>query len=184
MKLKKLAPWNWFKDEQESEARLLPLSRMEQQYAPLTQLHQEIDRLLGDTLRGLGIPLMGIEGSLSNQQGHEAILKPNVDIEASEKEYTVTVEVPGVEEDNIQLELTQNMLIIKGEKSRQSEKKSKDVFRVERSYGAFQRVLSLPGDADLDKIEAAFKNGVLTVTLPRKAASKPEGKVIKVKSAA
>lgn len=153
-------------------------------YAPLTQLHQEIDRLMSHTLRGFGIPMAGFEGSLASLSDKGAILKPSVDIEASDKEYAISVEVPGVEEDDIQLELAHNMLTIKGEKSRKSEKKTKDVFRIERSYGAFQRILSLPNDADSDNIDASFKNGVLTIRLPRKAASRPEGKIIEVKSVA
>lgn len=184
MDIKQLAPWNWFKDEEASEAKHVPVSRAGQNYyTPLTQLHQEIDRMFDQTFRSFGLPSLGF-GSALSEAGQGVLLKPNVDIEASEKEYAITVEVPGVEEDNIKLELVDNTLTIKGEKKQESEKKEKDVYRVERSYGSFQRVLSLPEDADQDNIDAQFKNGVLTITLPRKAVSKPKGKVIDIKHAA
>lgn len=181
MDIKKLAPWNWFKDEEASETKHLPVSRAGQNYyTPLTQLHQEIDRMFDSVFRNFGLPSLGVNTALAQ----DALLKPNVDIAASDKEYTITVEVPGVEEDKIKLELADNTLTIKGEKKQESEKKEKDFYRVERSYGSFQRVLSLPEDADQDGIDAQFKNGVLTITLPRKAISKPKGKVIDIKHAA
>ena len=62
-----------------------------------------------------------------------------------------------------------NTLTIRGEKRQEKEEKAKDYYRIERSYGSFQRVLSLPEDVDQDTIKATFKNGVLTVTMPRKA---------------
>lgn len=184
MELTKLNPWNWFKNEEESESKHLQVSRAGQHYTPLTQLHQEIDRIFDNAFRGFRLPSFEFDNTLSGVN-QDVFLKPNVDIEASDKEYAITVEVPGVEEDNIKLELADNTLTIKGEKKQESKKKEKDVYRVERSYGSFQRVLSLPEDADQDNIDAQFKNGVLTITLPRKqVATKPKGKVIDIKHAA
>ncbi len=182
MELTKLNPWNWFKKEEESEAQRLPISRDRQAHAPLAPLHQEIDRLFENVFRGFGLPSLGIENALSGIS-QDMLLKPNMDITASDKEYAITVEVPGVEENNIKLELADNTLTIKGEKKQESEKKDKDVYRIERSYGSFQRVLSLPEDADHENIDAQFKNGVLTITVPRKVISKPKGKTIDIKHA-
>lgn len=183
MELTKLNPWNWFKNEEQSEPKRYPVSRAGQQYAPLTQLHREIDRIFDNAFSGLSLAPFGFDNALSGTH-QDILLKPNVDIEASDKEYTVTVEIPGVEEDNITLELAGNTLTIKGEKKQESEKKEKDMYRVERAYGSFQRVLSLPEDAQRDSIHAQFKNGVLTITLPRtQVATKPKSKVIEIKSA-
>lgn len=64
-----------------------------------------------------------------------------------------------------------------------SQKKDKNIYRVERAYGSFQRVLSLPEDANQEDIKAQIKNGVLTITMPRKEVSKPKGKLIDIKKA-
>ena len=69
------------------------------------------------------------------------------------------------------LDISGNTLTIRGEKRQEKEEKAKDYYRIERSYGSFQRVLSLPEDVDQDTIKATFRNGVLTVTMPRQAVS-------------
>ncbi len=182
MELTKLNPWNWFKKEEDADAKHVPVSREGRRYAPHTQLHQNIDRLLEDAFRDFGLPSLLGENALSSLT-KGVMLKPNMDIEASDKEYLLTVEVPGVAEGNIKLELADNTLTIKGEKKQESESKEKDAYRIERSYGSFQRVLSLPEDADQDKIDAHFKHGVLTIILPRKVVAKSKGKVIDIKHA-
>ncbi len=182
MDIKKLAPWNWFKNEEASEAKNVPVKHVERErhYSPLSSLHNEIDRIFENAFRNFGIS----SGKFPAEQGSGILLKPNVDIAASNKEYIITVEVPGVDDDNIKLELMDETLVIKGEKKQETEQKEKDFYRVERSYGSFQRVLTLPEDADKEKIEAKFKNGVLTVTLSRKEVSKPKGKTIEIKKVA
>ncbi|HAT8592142.1 TPA: Hsp20/alpha crystallin family protein [Legionella pneumophila] len=182
MDIKKLAPWNWFKEE-ETQNKSVPISTTGQNYvSPLSQLHQEIDRIFDNVLRSVGISNLDIDKTLPHST-QNLLLKPCVDIAATDKEYTITVEVPGVEEDHIKLELTNDTLIIKGEKKHESEKKDKNIYRVERAYGAFQRVLSLPEDANQEDIKAQIKNGVLTITMPRKEVSKPKGKLIDIKKA-
>ncbi|MCI5137300.1 MAG: Hsp20/alpha crystallin family protein, partial [Candidatus Electrothrix sp. AR1] len=84
------------------------------------------------------------------------MLKPMTDLAASDKEYTVTVEVPGAEKDDIKIEVVNNVMTIRGEKKQKKEEKEKDYYRQERFYGSFQRVLSLPEDADQETIKATF----------------------------
>ncbi len=98
-----------------------------------------------------------------------ALLKPRADLSATDTEYQLTVEIPGINERDVSLDISGNTLTIRGEKRQEKEEKAKDYYRIERSYGSFQRVLSLPEDVDQDTIKATFKNGVLTVTMPRKA---------------
>jgi HSP20 family protein len=81
------------------------------------------------------------------------------------------------------VELEDNTMIIRGEKNQEKEEKDKNYYRVERSYGSFQRVLSLPEDAAKDDIQATFKNGVLTIKIPRRAMPKANVKPIEVKKA-
>ena len=98
-------------------------------------------------------------------------LAPCIDVSETNKDMTLTVELPGVEEKDIDVSLSGNQLTIKGEKkSEQEGKKDEDgrVFhRVERSYGAFQRTMTIPFEVEPEKVSAQFKDGVLTVTLPK-----------------
>ena len=112
----------------------------------------------------------------------EGMFKPSLDLGATDKEYTVTVELPGVDEKDVRLEIVNDNLIIRGEKKQETEEQEKNYYRMERSYGSFERVLSLPEDADQDGVKATFKKGVLTVTLPRKALPESDVKKIEVKS--
>lgn len=105
----------------------------------------------------------------------EGTLAPRIDVSETGTEVTLKVELPGVDEKDIDVSLSGNQLTIKGEKrAEQEEKKDGEngrVFhRVERSFGAFQRTMTVPFDVEPDKVSAEFKNGVLTVMLP-----KPEG---------
>ncbi len=117
-------------------------------------------------------------------------LAPRVDVSETAKEVVLKVELPGVEDKDIDVSLSGNQLTIKGEKrSEQEEKKDGEegrVFhRVERSFGAFQRTMTVPFDVEPDKVSAEFKNGVLTVTLPKPegAAEQPQTRRIEVKGA-
>jgi HSP20 family protein len=182
MDIKKLAPWNWFKKEQEGNT--LPIRRQDTQtqYAdPFTQIRQEIDKVFDSAFKGLGFPSIGLGRELS-PMAQTDWLKPTLDIGASDKEYTISVELPGVDENEIQVELGNDTLKIKGEKKQEKEEKERNYYRMERSYGSFQRTLSLPEDADQDDIKAVYKNGVMSITIPRKAASKTEAKQIEVKT--
>lgn len=124
MDIKKLAPWNWFKEE-EAQNKSVPLSTTGQScISPLSQLHQEIDRIFDNVLRSVGISNLDIEKTPSNS-AQNLLLKPCIDIAATDKEYTITVEVPGVEEDHIKLELSDNTLIIKGEKNMSQKKRQR-----------------------------------------------------------
>ncbi len=181
--IKKLAPWNWFKNEEASEAKNLTVRNTTEQYhSPLISLHKEIDRMFENAFLHFGMPFLHNKTLAPQFEG--AILKPKVDIAVNDKEYLVTVEVPGVEDKDVQLELMNGTLVIKGEKKLESEQNEKGFYRIERSYGSFQRVLTLPEDTDQDNIDAKFKNGVLTITLLRREVSKPKGKLIDIKKVA
>jgi HSP20 family protein len=181
MDINKLAPWNWFRDEEITKPSRAPLriSQGGDFFSPLSMLHEEINRAFENVFQS---PIFsGFPSELAPREG--LVLKPKVDVASTDKEYTITVEVPGVEEKDIKLELVDDKLTIKGDKKRELKEESKDFYRLERSYGSFMRVLTLPEDASTEKIDACFKNGVLAVTLPRKALARPESKVIDIKKA-
>ncbi len=177
MDIKKLNPWNWFHHEEEQARNVQVQHGVPQLYGPLSQLHRDIDRMFGSIFPGVGLGRM-IEVD-------DGLLRPNVDVASTDKEYSITVEVPGVDEKDVRLELTNDgQLIVRGEKRQEKEHKDRHYHRIERSYGSFQRTLSLPEDANRDQINATFSNGVLTITCPRKAVSQSPGKVIQIKRAA
>ncbi|EIM62223.1 MAG: Hsp20/alpha crystallin family protein [Desulfobacter postgatei] len=188
MNIKKWVPWNWFKKEEEDAGKMVPVAREKTGKSasvpahPLEQFHQEIDQLFDRAFRGFGLSPFSPDQSLVPTFA-DGILKPTLDLGATDKEYTVTVEIPGVDEKDVKLEIINDTLTISGEKKQEKEEKEKNFYRMERSYGSFQRILSLPEDADQDKVKATFKTGVLTVTMPRKALPKSNVKQIEVKTA-
>ena len=170
-----LTPWNWFKKEEEQTSKTQNTLPMTRDY-PLTRLHQEIDQLFDNFLRGSWIsPFRQID-----QPWMGEMMLPKVDIAEGKKQDTITVEVPGVEEKDIDLTLTEGTLTIRGEKRHEQEEHDRQYHRVERAYGAFQRVLSLPDDSNEDAIEAKFKNGILTLTVPKTTSTKPGGRKIPI----
>jgi HSP20 family protein len=152
---------NWFQNEdrtrmsaERSPSAYLPTSY----FGPLSNFFSDMDRMFDNTFRSLGIP------SPANMQ----MFIPNVDITASDNEYTVTCEVPGMEERDIKLDVAADgTLTISGEKRQESTDNRKDTYFTECRYGSFERTLSLPDDVDPEDIQARFKNGVLTITCPR-----------------
>ncbi|HTP79313.1 MAG TPA: Hsp20/alpha crystallin family protein [Bacteroidota bacterium] len=106
---------------------------------------------------------------------------PAVDIKEQDDEYVVNVELPGVKKDEVKITIESNVLTIRGEKKEEKNSKEGNYQRVERSYGSFQRSFTLPSTVKSDKIEAAYNDGVLTVTLPKAEEAKPKQIEVKVK---
>jgi len=92
---------------------------------------------------------------------------PDFDISETDTEVFVKADLPGVDPADVEINLTGNTLTIRGEKKEEKEEKGENVYRMERRYGGFCRAFTLPCDVQGDKVEAAYKNGVLTVTLPK-----------------
>jgi HSP20 family protein len=174
MNVKKWIPWNWFKKEEEGDGNTVPVQRTSARGTqlaaahPIDCLHREIDRLFEQVFSGLGLAPLGTD-RLRMPQFSEWLLKPTLDLGATDKAYTISVEIPGVDEKDIKLELADDILTISGEKQQSHEAQGRDFYRLERAYGHFQRTLALPEDVDQDNLSASFKNGVLTVTMPRRA---------------
>jgi HSP20 family protein len=108
---------------------------------------------------------------------------PKVDMTEDEKEIKVTAELPGLEEKDIEVNLTRDILTIKGEKTQEKEEKGKETYYSERSYGSFTRTIQIPSEVEHDKIDATFKKGVLNITLPKFAKPVEQQKKIQIKSA-
>ena len=112
--------------------------------------------------------------------GRRGEMTPAVDVAEDDKAVTLTAELPGLKEEDIEVVLRDNMLTVKGEKKSEREEKNENYYLSERRYGAFERTFRLPEAADADKIRAAIQDGVLTVTIPKKAEAKKAEKKIKI----
>lgn len=108
---------------------------------------------------------------------------PAVDIVEKDDAYEVTAELPGLDEKNVEVRLANGELTIRGEKQEEKEEKKKDYYLHERHFGSFERCFHVPEGVDTDKIEASFKMGVLTVTLPKKPEARKLEKKIEVMAA-
>ena len=141
-------------------------------------VRDDIDRFFSNFFGGMMTPWApGFFRGLEKDED----LMPRVDLTSDDKAYTLKVEVPGVEPDDVKLSVHDGVLEISGERKCETEDKEKHV--TERTFGSFSRRMSLAEDADIDAITAAHKNGVLTVTIPRLAESKSKEKVIAIEKA-
>jgi HSP20 family protein len=107
--------------------------------------------------------------------GHVNLLGPRTDVKQTPQQYILTMDLPGMEKDSINVEVKNGMLIISGERSAQEQVKGDQFFRQERSFGQFLRTLPLPEDAKPDDVKADYKNGVLEVKIGRASEGKPAG---------
>ena len=161
MAFRDLIPWS------RQENRLpVPVSaerehERESRSHPLLSLHRDVNRLFDDVLRGFGMPAFG---------GFERNLSwPHVELGETDKEIRVTAELPGLDEKDVEITVEDGALTLRGEK--RSEVEDKDRGYTERSYGRFERRIGLPQGIDRDHAAATFRNGVLTVTLPKTEAA-------------
>lgn len=106
---------------------------------------------------------------------------PSVDVAERNDEYVVKVELPGVSKDDVKITMQDNVLTIRGEKKEEKETKESSYHRVERSYGSFQRFFTLPTTVKSDKVDASYKDGILTISLPKAEEAKPKQIEVKVK---
>ncbi len=151
------------------------------------KLRQQVDHLFEDFNRGSGLTpfrrgLFDVEPFWSREFIGRSL--PAVDITEKEESFEITAELPGMDQENIDIKLSNGNLIIKGEKERgQGRKKRKGYHLSERHYGSFQRAFSLPKGVDADKIEANFSKGVLSISLPKKPeAMNADKKKVQIKS--
>ena len=111
-----------------------------------------------------------------------AAFSPRIDVKEDDASYEISAELPGLEEKDIEVSVDDGTLVLRGEKSEASEKKEGKYFRQERIYGRFERAFHLPDGVQDDAIEAKFKNGVLTLHLPKKEEAKKVVRQVEVKT--
>lgn len=162
-----------------TESTSTPATRA-QEWRPFETLRNQVDRLFRDFETGfLQSPF---HRDIDNFWRRDLAfpVTPAVDVVEKDNAFELTAEIPGLDAKNIELSLADDVLTIKGEKNEEKEEKTKDRYVSERRYGSFRRSLQLPSGVDPAKIEASYKSGVLTVTLPKSAEAKKKQTVIPI----
>lgn len=165
MAIKDLIPWN--------RGREVSVRRGEE-LNPFLTLHREVNRLFDDMSRGFDLAPFGAADRFFDR----GFGWPNVEVSETNKEVEVTAELPGLDEKDVEVQLANGVLTIRGEKKTETE--DKDRRFSERFYGHFERRIPVD-DIDEAKVSASFKSGVLTVTLPKTASASDKVKRIAIK---
>ena len=163
MNVRDLIPWN------RNNERGMLSSR--ESYSPLVDLQRDMNRMFDDFFRGFDLSTPSLLGGRS---------WPSIDVAETDTEYKVTAELPGLEEKDVELTLRDNALTISGEKRDEREDRGEGRYYAERFVGRFSRTLPLPEEVDADKVAAAFKNGVLTVVMPKSQQARDTAKRIPI----
>lgn len=166
MQMKDLVPWG-----RKSNSGL-----QSQSDNPVANLQRDIGRVFDDFWSSFDRPFGMTGGLLAGGW-------PTADVSETEKAIEVSVELPGMDEKDIDVSVTDDTLTIRGEKKSDTEKKEKGYYLSERSFGSFHRAIALPASVDTDKVEARFKKGVLTLTLPKTPEAQEKVKKISVRAA-
>ena len=133
-------------------------------FRDLGMLQDRMNRLFDDAGRGWR----------NNEPTATTTWSPSVDVFETEGEIVVKAELPGMERNDIHLNLDNNVLTLRGERRFEKETKEDNYHRIERSYGAFSRAFTIPATVDEEKIRADYKDGVLKINLPKKEQAKPK----------
>ena len=136
---------------------------------PFNHLRSQINRVFDDAFDGGRWPV-----------GDGTMFAPQVDVTDTDKEVKICAELPGIEAKDLDVNVTEDMLTISGEKRSERSSDEKGRYWTERSYGSFERTIPLPTEVDADKAETEFKNGVLRITLPKRPDGKMRAKKINV----
>ena len=163
MTVKDLIPWGRSRSS-------VPSTMQNEEANPFLTLHREMNRLFDDVFEWFDSCMPSLFGRMRSWS--------SIEVTASDKEVRIAAELPGMEEKDIDLLVDDDVLTIRGEKRAETE--DKDRRFSERYYGRFERVIPLPFEVEDDKAEASFKNGVLTVTLPKSPKAQEKAKRIAI----
>lgn len=141
---------------------------------PLTSLQSEIDRVFGDFFPSFDL-------SKFRESADAGAIVPKIDFSETDSGYELAVEVPGVADKDLEVSVKNGVLKIKGEKKKETEEKTKDFIRKERTYGSYYRAMTLPEDADEPNITARYVDGVLRITMPKSPEAKTTSHKIEIR---
>lgn len=158
MRLTSLTPWRWTPQN----------PAVHRGTDPFSLLQRDINHLLEGFFEDSPLKFAG---------GEAGLLTPKVDLSETEQDFVLTLEMPGLKEEDIEVEFTGDGLRIRGEKKDERDEQQHNFHRVERTFGLFERVISLPADVNREGTQATYKNGVLHVTVPKAVAAPSTHKI-------
>ncbi|GBD42579.1 Spore protein SP21 [bacterium HR40] len=144
-------------------------------FEPFLSFRREMDRIFDEFFRSSGLSLTA---------GEAWMPAPQLDLVETDEEYRVIVELPGVDPSDVTVEVRGDLLVVRGEKKAEQEEKAENRYVVERRFGRFERCIRLPAAVDLEKAEATYDKGVLTIRLPKPAEARKPVRKIEIKAAA
>ncbi|GGF12753.1 molecular chaperone Hsp20 [Aliidongia dinghuensis] len=162
MEFKDLVPWN---------RKTGRLARRDEGEHPILALHREMNRIFDNFWDQSGQPFGEFGGGF-----------PRADVVETDKAVEVSLELPGLDDKDIDVSVTEDLLTIRGEKKAEREEREKSYFLSERSFGAFHRAIPLPRGVNASEAKAEYKKGVLTVTIPKTPEAQSKMKRIEVKA--
>jgi len=166
---------NMAKDQLPATRRISGLPQRGAEDDPFFAIQREINRMFDDFFRGDELAPLGAERELRT-------FSPAIDVQETDKGVTVTAELPGLDEKDVEVTLGDGTLTVRGEKKEEREERGKQYRQREMSYGAFNRVIRLPDGIDTEKVDARFKNGILTITAPWIEEAETKSKKIPIKT--
>jgi HSP20 family protein len=169
MNIRDLIPWS--RGGREVQAR------REDRDDPMLALQSDVNRIFENFWRGFDLPMLGDGDDSENG------MMPRVDVRETDKEVEVVAELPGMDEADLDVSVSEGMLTIRGEKKEEREREDKGYVLRERSFGRIERLVPLPAGIDPDSAKATFKNGVLTVTIAKTPEAQSAVKRIQVQAA-
>ena len=137
---------------------------------------REIEDMFDRYTRAISFPRKSTTGEIATI----ADWSPQVDIAETPKEFTIKAEIPEVKKEDVKVSIDSGVVTIQGERKQEKEEKDKKFHRIERFYGSFSRSFSLPENIDANAAQATFKDGVLTLQIPKTAAAQPKAIEVKV----
>lgn len=145
----KWLPSKWRKEEENKDKAVSPIDYF-------TNFQRRMDELFEEFFSEWGLP-----------STKELNFYPKIDIKDENDSIVIHADLPGINEKDLDVSITKDSIVIQGEKKHEYEEKKENFYRKERSYGSFKRIIPLPVEVDETKAEAKYKNGVLTITLPK-----------------
>jgi HSP20 family protein len=168
MKVRDLVPWKY-----DGGGSLMPFDPG----SVFSSMHREMDRMF----ENLNRTIFALSPA-HKEWGSVGLALPQVDVVETDEDLQVTAELPGMDEKDVDVSISRDVLTIKGEKKAEKEIKKKDFYQMERSFGTFSRSIPLPASVDTAQVTASFKKGVLSIRLPKTVSAKSDVKKIEVKA--
>lgn len=157
-----LIPWRTTRD--------IPVTHESGLTTPIGQFRTEMDDLFDRFFHGTWPPARRWLGETEWTRE----FMPSIDVAENDKQITITAEIPGIDPDDVEINVTDNVLTLRGEKKQTIENKDEDHYHCERRFGSFTRSIELPPTADLDHVDAQARSGLLKVSIPKLATAKPK----------